>query len=408
MKNIAQNNAGLWLRIMAVLLTAAAMISSGVRLAHGQEDTSLEPSLYLPLIARPTGIDNPTPVYAAANRSSNLYLAWTFDNPDLTVSHFDIKLAAGDETPDVIVAQQLTGLTYAPSTLQPGVRYYWQVVAVGNDGRRLAGPVWYFDTEPVLNPPPVDTMIDIPAGEYRMGCDPDNLTSSYGCASNQLPLHRVWLDAYAIDKYEVTNSQYRACVSAGACNQPRRSRSYTRADYYGQAEYDFYPVLFVSWWDAQTYCRWAGKRLPTEAEWEKAARGPVDTRIWPWGNEDPDCSRAARQSMSPAGAVKCPLDTVQVGQYPRGASPYGVMDMSGNVFEWVEDKVNWSYYESSPYRNPVNLKNENDSFIIRGGSFRDNVYYMRVFYRHFGHHGDNPWEDGPFFRTYRVGFRCAR
>ncbi len=407
MASITHPKTGLWLRIVFLLATVAASLGAGSRLALAQEEGGSDAALFLPFVKSPTGIDNPAPAQGATGQSANLYLTWSYNNPNLRAASFEVKLAAGNPAPDQVVAQ-LNGPLYIPPTLEPGAQYYWQVIVVTTDGQRLEGPVWSFRTEPVLNPPPVGTMVEIPGGEFLMGCDPNNQTGSYGCAANQLPLHRVWLDTYAIDKYEVTNSQYRACMDAGACNPPRRDSSYRRDEYFYSPAYDYYPVLYVSWWDAQDFCRWSGKRLPTEAEWEKAARGPVDTRIWPWGNQDPDCSRVARMSLESAGGATCPRDTVQVGQYPRGASPYGVMDLSGNVFEWVQDKVDWNFYKSSPYRNPVNNNNENDVFIIRGGSFRDNVYYMRAFYRHYGHHGDQPWEDGPYFRTYRVGFRCAR
>lgn len=367
----------------------------------------LSNNLFFPLVATAAGLSPLMPLHGATNQSANLYLAWEYDSRKMHADSFEVRLATSIQSLGTSATQRLSRNVFVPATLEPGVRYYWQVVAVGADDQRIEGPVWSFATEPRLNPPPLETMVAIAGGEFLMGCDSNNPSSS-GCAANQTPLHAVWLDAYQIDKYEVTNVQYRACVSAGACNPPRRNRSYTRDHYYDDAAYDYYPVLYVSWWNAQDYCRWAGKRLPTEAEWEKAARGPVDTRMWPWGSAGPDCSRAARLGLDAAGGMQCPLDTVQVGQYPRGASPYGVMDMSGNAFEWVQDNVNWQYYRSSPYRNPVYTSKKSNSFIIRGGSFRDNVFYMSTYHRHYGHHGDHPWEDGPYFRTYRVGFRCAR
>lgn len=180
--------------------------------------------------------------------------------------------------------------------------------------------------------PPAETVL-IPAGTFQMGCDNRKVT----CVSESLPLHPVTLGAFAIDKYEVTNARYAECVDARACDVPC-SRVHYSCDHshYGDAAYDDHPVTYIDLTDAEAFCQWdGGKRLPTEAEWEKAARGAEDTRTYPWGDQAPTCSRVNFNDQ--AIPANCIGDTTAVGSYPTGASPYGVMDMAGNVLEWTSD-----------------------------------------------------------------------
>jgi formylglycine-generating enzyme required for sulfatase activity/pimeloyl-ACP methyl ester carboxylesterase len=236
--------------------------------------------------------------------------------------------------------------------------------------------------------------IEIPAGTFQMGCDVNNPAES--CSSSEQPLHTVYLDAYYIDKYPVTNARYKACVDGGGCTPPEDHSSYERDSYYGNATYDNYPVINVTWHQANAFCAWEGKRLPTEAEWEKAARGSSDTRKYPWGNADATCSLANYRGLS---GDYCVGDTSEVGSYPAGASPYGVLDMAGNVWEWVNDWYHSYYYSVSPGSNPQGPTTGSHR-VLRGGSWYISDYFVRSAFR------DGYYPD-VWVSSYG-GFRCVR
>lgn len=193
----------------------------------------------------------------------------------------------------------------------------------------------------------------IPSGEFLMGSDKANDPYFWGA---EAPEHTVTLDSYWIYRTEVTQSMYKECDEANACPAPVMIKDPV-AQQYGDSRFDDYPVVMITWQSALAYCQWAGGRLPTEAEWEKAARGS-DGRLFPWGN---DSSVVGLANFSSSGPVP-------VAQYPAGSSPYSVYDMAGNVLEWVNDFFEPLYYEYSPLENPLGPLSGSRK-VIRGGAF---------------------------------------
>jgi formylglycine-generating enzyme required for sulfatase activity len=214
------------------------------------------------------------------------------------------------------------------------------------------------------------------------------------------PAHHVMLlRGFWIDRTEVTNGQYRQCVAARACEPPAESGSYTRESYYGDSTYDDYPVIHVSWHSATAYCEWAGARLPTEAEWEFAARG-LDGRIFPWGDEldgtrlnycDVNCEFDWADESFDDGYA----DTAPAGSYPKGASWCGALDLTGNVAEWTADW--YGEYPSERQTNPTG-PTSGERRVMRGGSWDLGWFHARAADRSHEH---------PDFHSSTLGFRCA-
>jgi formylglycine-generating enzyme required for sulfatase activity len=219
-------------------------------------------------------------------------------------------------------------------------------------------------------------MVSVPAGDFEMGCSvPDTQ-----CRDDEKPLHQVTLGAFDIDRTEVTQDPYAACVEAKACGAPSCDWDCSKTNY---------PAGCVTWAQAKAYCAWAGKRLPTEAEWEKAARG-TDGRLYPWGNDIPDCAHA---NMASCGARAEP-----VGNHPAGASPYGALDMAGNVVEMVADWYDAGFYKTSPKDSPSGPAS-GTRYIGRGGGYKSDPVWLRASARDWY----DLWDASP-----SLGFRCAR
>ena len=217
-------------------------------------------------------------------------------------------------------------------------------------------------------------MVSVPAGEFTMGCD------ARSCGGDEQPQHAVTLAAFEIDRTEVTQAQYTACIADGACEPPSCDWVCDQPDL---------PAGCVTWAQAKAFCGWAGKRLPTEAEWEKAARGDAGG-TYPWGDDAPSCARA--------NMAGCADGLLPVGSAPDGASPYGALDMAGNVVELVADWYDAGYYATSPSTDPEGPAT-GTRYSGRGGGFKSDSNFLRASKR--------DWYD-PTDTAVSLGFRCAR
>ncbi len=264
------------------------------------------------------------------------------------------------------------------------------------------------------------TLVYVPAGEFLMG----SIDADIYAGSDEKPQHTVYLDAYWIDKTDVTNAMFAQFVQAASYKTDAEKvgigysfdfSSGNWTDTRGAnwqhphgpssdiSNLDNHPVAQVSWNDAKAYCEWAGRRLPTEAEWEKAARG-TDGSIYPWGNDPAtgNLLNLADKNLNASWADKTIDDGYQftspVGHYPAGISPYGALDMAGNVWQWVVDWYDKNYYVNSPTRNPTG-PTSGDSHVLRGGSWNFRAQSARAACR--------SW-NAPGFRYVSISFRCAR
>jgi len=298
-------------------------------------------------------------------------------------------------------AQQKARRTLLRSRLRIGLAVLCGLAAIalvlGFALRRCGGPAQEPPTPlgPVTRETDGVVMVHVPAGEFVMG----SAASDPEAADNEKPQHTVYLDAFYIDRTEVTNAQYRAFVAATGRPAPTTCHD-SRQPTYDDAGKRDHPVVCVSWEDATAYCAWAGARLPTEAEWEKAARG-TEGRIYPWEDEfddlwlnyrDANCESQRNDKNANDGYSR----TAPVGSYLDGASPYGALDMAGNALEWVGDWYSAGYYGRSPSQDPRGPET-GTTRVVRGGSWGDWPLVVRSAFRF--------WFDPSAFSE--LGFRCA-
>ncbi|HUI88646.1 MAG TPA: SUMF1/EgtB/PvdO family nonheme iron enzyme [Anaerolineales bacterium] len=242
------------------------------------------------------------------------------------------------------------------------------------------------------------TEVYIPAGSFQMGgIDPS-------ATDVEKPVHKVTMPSFWIDKFDVTNAMYLGCVNKGVCTPPQAITSKTRSSYFNDSDFNDYPVIEVSWGQADAYCKWAGRHLPTEAEWEYAGRGST-VNTYPWGSQAPDNTLA--NFNYEAG------DTTKVGSYPAGASPFGVLDMAGNVAQWVADYFDPTYYSKGITMNPPGPGARTNYFnrVVRGGSWQDDATGIRVSLRAsvLGPNPSAPISSAAYLGDFspKIGFRCA-
>lgn len=274
-----------------------------------------------------------------------------------------------------------TRLTATPDT-KSNDKFEWMAVKQRREQEKMQKAQAALTRAP-LNPE-YDAMVLVPEGSFPMG-------NAQG-QNSEKPVRSIYLNAYWIDQYEVPMAQFYAFIAATGHREPRL------AGYLALASVDLStflepakPVVGVSWEDAKAYCQWKGKRLPTEAEWEKAAKGQ-GARLWPWGDKpDP-------QLANLDGAVDHFQGTAPVDSFPSGRSPYGLYNMTGNVMEWVSDWYGERYYAVMPPQNPQG-PSIGDEKVIRGGSWHDSLRYAQTSSR---------FKMFPEYRDATIGFRCAR
>jgi formylglycine-generating enzyme required for sulfatase activity len=234
--------------------------------------------------------------------------------------------------------------------------------------------------EPTATDIPVEVplgMVMVPGGTFNMGA---------GESGDTAPIHAVTLDSFFMDQFEVTNERYSQCVSAGVCAPPTRRSTDTRSAYFTDPSFANFPMVNETWEQAENFCEWDGRRLPTEAEWEYAATGG-NARVYPWGDQ-------FDANLAPVTAS----DLVAVGSFPGGASPFGIQDMAGNALEWVLDWYDPEFYANSPAASPQGPETGTRK-VLRGGGFGNPDPTLYTTFRRYNR--------SPNASDVDIGFRCA-
>jgi formylglycine-generating enzyme required for sulfatase activity len=306
------------------------------------------------------------------------------------------ELRLGETQAGPLLVENVAAGTYRVRAVKPGHKPWEREVQVAANQRLnvMIDIEGLRDTPAAIKGEDGAEMVLIAAGEFWMGADEGEDKSR--------PRRRVHLDAYYIDRFEVTNAQFKAFVEGRGYQRQElwspegwqwrgKRSSLSQPRYWTEAKWNDprQPVVGVAWFEADAYCRFAGRRLPTEAEWEKAARGPEGQR-YPWGHGfEPNRANTDEARTS---------RTVAVGSYASGISPYGIHDLVGNAGEWVADRYRKDYYRTGPERNPPGPALGNDR-VVRGGSFDDEGKDVTPIMR---------WDQSPDERSQKIGFRCAK
>ncbi|MBI4727531.1 SUMF1/EgtB/PvdO family nonheme iron enzyme [candidate division TA06 bacterium] len=356
---------------VTVAVTAGNTVTVNIALAVGAPGNNA-----------PNAPGSPSPANNAINQSTSLILSWTCTDPDEgDTLKYDVYFGTTNP-PTTAVSTNQSAASIVCSGLENSTIYYWKIVAKDNHSSATAGPVWCFTTEPR----PIE-WITIPAGNFTMGSLPGDPYAK----TDEQPQHTVYLDAYQISKYEVTNSQYKAFMDDGGYNNSiywtadgwnwRTSNASTEPVWWSSGSYNSgtafpsHPVVGVSWYEAYAFCNWAGGHLPTEAQWEKAARGTNSSNYWPWGSTWDASKCNSGENVTPDTFTY----SSPVGFFSTGQSPYGVYDMAGNVWEWVND---WHYsaYYSDPgaNTNPTGPTTGTYRVVRGGGSWFHGAEWCRV------------------------------
>lgn len=291
----------------------------------------------------------------------------------------------------ILIAWMLSGCFGQMSAAQPGVRADRSDLDTSQVPDQTIYPAVPTQRSPSFNPIDGMQLVFVPAGEFEMGADAEAgyaicQQESANCLiedfSDEAPAHTVSLKEFWIYRTEVTNQVYRRCVEEGSCEKP------AIPEFFQEELFSDHPVVYVDWYSAEAYCAWAGGRLPTEAEWEKAARG-TDARSFPWG-EKAKCGFGNYKGCSQGL-------TMPAGSFPAGASPYGALDMAGNAAEWVADWYSADYYKDTDIQDPQGPY-FGELRVARGGSWKNPITAVRT---------TNRTANLPQVYSSGVSFRCV-